>query len=177
MKRRLLIVAVSLLMTAVQAFAVATQWQPTNKYSIRFSGDDADGIFKTFSGSLLFDEQNPAASKFTATVAVASINTGNGLKNKHAKGAEWFDADKYPQISFVSDKIEKSGNGYKATGFLEMHGVKKLITIPFTFQQKGGSGTFSGSFTVNRNDFHVGKPGNSVGEMIRIELSIPVLKK
>lgn len=177
MKRIFWMVAASLLMTAGQALAIVTNWQPTAKYSIRFSGDDADGIFKTFSGTLLFDEQNPAASKFTATVEVASINTGNGLKNKHAKGAEWFEADKYPQIRFVSDKIEKSGNGYKATGILEMHGVKKQIAIPFTFRRNGNSGAFAGSFTVNRNDFHVGKPGNKVGEVIKIELNVPVIKK
>jgi polyisoprenoid-binding protein YceI len=177
MKRSVLIVAASLLMTAGQAFATATNWLPTTKYSIRFSGDDADGIFKAFSGTLVFDEQAPAASKFTATVDVASINTGNGLKNKHAKGAEWFDAEKYPQIRFVSDKIEKSGNGYKATGTLEMHGVKKVIVIPFTFQRSGNNATFSGSFSVNRNDFHIGKPGNGVGEVIKIALKVPVIKK
>ncbi len=177
MKRSLLIVAASLMMTAGQAFATVANWLPTAKYSIRFSGDDADGIFKTFSGNLLFDEQSPAASKFTAVVDVASINTGNGLKNKHAKGTEWFDAEKYPQIRFVSDKIEKAGSGYKATGTLEMHGMKKVIVIPFTFLRSGNSGTFSGSFTVNRNDFHIGKPGNSVGEVIKIELKVPVVKK
>lgn len=169
------ILAALLFMMALPA--MAANWQSTGKYSIRFSSNDASGIFKTFAGTLAFDEQNLAASKFTATVEVASINTGNGLQNKHAKGAEWFDATTYPQIRFTSDKIVKAGNGYQATGTLEMHGVKKQVTIPFTFQKKGNAGTFAGSFSVNRNDYRIGKPGDKVGEMIKIDISVPVVQK
>ncbi|WP_118973138.1 YceI family protein [Taibaiella koreensis] len=170
------ILAALLLMMALPALA-GSNWQPTDKYSIRFSSSDASGIFKTFNGTLVFDEQNPAASRFTAVIDVASINTGNGLQNKHAKGAEWFDAATYPQIRFTSEKIAKAGNGYQATGTLEMHGVKKQVTIPFTFQRKGNTGTFSGSFSVNRNDYHIGKAGNKVSEAIKVDISVPVVQK
>src|ERR1700735_5138759 len=136
----------------------AQSWQIAEGYSIAFSSNDASGIFKDFKGSILFDEQTPAASKFDVTIDVASINTGNGLQNKHAKSDEWFDAAKYPQIHFVSRSMARAGNGYQVTGDLDMHGVKKATTIPFTFKRTAQGGVFTGSFTVNRSDFSIGKP-------------------
>lgn len=169
------ILAAVLLLAALPAFA-GSNWKPTGKHSIRFTSNDASGIFKTFNGTLVFDEQNLGASKLTAIIDVASINTGNGLQNKHAKSAEWFDAAAYPQIRFTSEKIAKAGNGYQATGTLEMHGVKKQVVIPFSFQRKGNAGTFTGSFSVNRNDYHIGKAGEKVSEVIRIDISVPVVQ-
>ncbi|WP_315821327.1 YceI family protein [Paraflavitalea speifideaquila] len=146
-------------------------------YSIKFSGEDASGIFKTFAGSIVFDEQNLAASTFNVTIDVASINTGNGMQNKHAKGAEWFDAEKYPQIVFKSSKISKAGSGWQTTGTLEMRGVKKEVTIPFTFVPKGNDAVFSGTFNVNRSDFGIGKPATGAAAMIKLEVYVPVTKK
>jgi polyisoprenoid-binding protein YceI len=178
MSKRLFYPAAAMLLLAGSAFTlIATQsWQIADGYSIAFSSNDASGIFKDFKGTVLFDEQNPAASKFDVTIGTASINTGNGLQNKHAKSDEWFDVAKYPQIHYSSQKIVKAGNGYQVTGDLEMHGVKKSITIPFTFQKTAKGALFAGSFTVNRNDFKVGKPGEEVGEQIKIDLSVPVTK-
>jgi len=168
---------VAALILAASAFTLAAQnWQIAQGYSIAFSSADADGIFKDFKGNIVFDEQNPAAGKFDVAVDVASINTGNGLQNKHAKSDEWFDAAKYPTIHFISRSISKSGNGYQVTGDLDMHGVKKAIAIPFTFSKSALGGTFSGSFTVNRNDYKIGKPGGDVGEQIKIDISVPVTK-
>src|SRR3982751_1095108 len=95
---------------------VATSWQIADGYNIEFSSSDANGVFKTFKGAIVFDEQNPAASKFDVTIDAASINTGNGMQNKHAKSDEWFDVAKYPQIRYTSRSFVKSGNGYQVTG-------------------------------------------------------------
>lgn len=170
------VAAVLILIGSAFTFTTAPNWQIADGYSITFSGDDADGIFKDFKGSLEFDEQNPAAGKFDVTIEVSSINTGNGLQNKHAKSDEWFDVAKYPQIHFVSRSFAKAGSGYQVTGDLDMHGVKKSITIPFTFSRTPQGGIFAGKFSVNRNDFKIGKPGGDVGEQIKIEISVPVTK-
>jgi len=171
------VLALVLLTGSAFTFFAAQDWQIAEGYSIAFSSNDAGGIFKDFKGSILFDEANPAASKFDVTVEAASINTGNGLQNKHAKSDEWFDVAKYPQIRYVSQKIVKAGNGYQSTGDLEVHGVKKSVTIPFTFQKTAKGAAFTGSFTVNRNDFKIGKPGGDVGEQIKLDISVPVTKK
>jgi polyisoprenoid-binding protein YceI len=170
------IAAVLILAGSAFTFIAAQNWQIAEGYSIAFSSDDASGIFKGFKGNVAFDEQNTAASKFDVTIDVATINTGNGLQNKHAKSDEWFDAAKYPQMHFVSQKIAKAGNGYQVTGDLEIHGVKKAVTIPFTFKKTATGGVFATNFTVNRNDFKLGKPGGDVGEQIKLDISVPVTK-
>lgn len=177
MKKLIYPVAAALIL-AGSAFTIITaqSYNIAEGYNIAFSSDDASGIFKGFKGAITFDEQHPEASKFDVTIDVATINTGNGLQNKHAKSDEWFDAAKYPQIHFISQKIAKAGNGYQVTGDLEIHGVKKPVTIPFTWTKTGAGGTFAGSFTVNRNDFKVGKPGGDVGETIKLNISVPVTK-
>lgn len=177
MKKIVLSFATLLVLTAVFAFSIAKSWEIKKDYSIKFSGEDASGIFKTFTGSIVFDEQNLAASKFSVNIDVASINTGNGMQNKHAKGADWFDAAKYPQIVFNSSKITKTGNGWQTTGTLEMHGVKKEITIPFAFVPKGNEAVFSGTFSVNRSDYGIGKPATGAAGIVKIEVYVPVTKK
>ena len=170
------VAAVLILAGSAFTFLAAPGWQIAEGYSISFSSDDAGGIFKDFKGSILFDEQNPGAGKFDVAIDVASINTGNGLQNKHAKSDEWFDAAKYPQIHFASKSVVRAGSSYQLTGDLDMHGVKKAISIPFTFKKTATGGTFAGSFTVNRNDFNIGKPGGDVGEQIKVDISVPVTK-
>ena len=177
MKRLILSLATLLLTGAVSAFTVAQMWQISNTYSIKFSCDASAGIFKTFRGTIAFDEQNLAASSFNISIDVASINTGNAMMNKHAKGEDWFDAAKYPEITFTSKKIVKTGAAYQVSGDLELHGIKKEITIPFTFVNKGTAAIFTGSCSVNRSDFKIGKPGGEVGEAIKIDVSVPVIKK
>src|SRR5580704_7164766 len=126
------VTAVLILAASAFTFLAAPGWQIADGYSTTFSSTDADGLFKDFKGSLLFDEQNPGAGKFDVVIDAASINTGNGLQNKHAKSDEWFDVAKYPQIRFVSRSISKTAAGYQVTGDLEMHGVKKSIVLPFS---------------------------------------------
>lgn len=168
--------ATGLGLTALLAFTFVQNWQITDKYNISFSGNDVAGIFRTFKGSIIFDDQNPAAAKFDVTIDAASINTGNGLQNKHAKSEEWFDVAKYPVIRYSSKKIVKAGNAYQVTGDLQLHGVTKELTIPFTFKKAGNNGVFNGTFTVNRNDFKIGKPGGDVSDQIKVEVSVPVTK-
>ncbi len=76
------IVAVLILAGSAFTFIAAPGWQIAECYSIAFSSDDASGIFKGFKGSVVFDEQNLAASKLDVLIDVASSNTGNRLQNK-----------------------------------------------------------------------------------------------
>ncbi len=179
MKKLIVSLAALLSLAAVFAFTpAATSWQMTDKYTVKFTGGgEVGGIFKTMKGSIVFDDQHPEASNVELSIDVASINTGNGLMNTHAKSAEWFDAGKYPAIKFTSKKIVKTGVGYQVTGDMEIHGVKKEMVLPFSFQNGGSTGTFSAKFNVNRSDFHVGKPGGDVEENIKLELMVPVVRK
>ena len=86
----------------------AQNWKISENHNIAFSNKDVSGVFKEISGSIIFDATKLSSSKFDLKIKVESINTGNGIQNKHAKGVEWFDADKYQNIEFVSSKIEKT---------------------------------------------------------------------
>ena len=176
MKKFLYPVAAILVLLGSAFTFVATNYKIADGYNIEFSSSDAGGIFKTFTGTIAFDDQNPAASKFDVTIDAASINTGNGLQNKHARSDEWFDVAKYPQIRYTSRSFTRTGSAYQVTGDLQLHGVTKSVVIPFTFQKSAAGGTFTGSFTVNRNDFKLGKPGGDVGEQIKIDIKVPVTK-
>jgi polyisoprenoid-binding protein YceI len=110
----------ALLIIAASAFTFiqSQNWKIGEDYSIKFSGNNASGIFKGLKGTVDFDDANLASSKFDVTVDVATINTGNGMKNTHAKSDKWFDAEKYPTITFVSTSITKSATGYDEKGNL-----------------------------------------------------------
>ena len=131
------------------------------------------GEFKGLKGVIRFDANDLAAAKFDVTVDVATINTGNGMKNGHAKSAKWWDAEKYPTIHFTSTAITKTNAGYETKGTLEMHGVQKEIVFPFTFENN----TFLASFEINRLDYSINTEEPEHGAaVLKVDLSIPVSK-
>ena len=101
----------TLLSTAIFCLFISTnnwsqQWKIADSYNIAFSSQDVSGIFKEMTGNIYFDPANLSKSKFELNIKVESISTGNGVQNKHAKGEEWFYAEKYPEINFTSKSIE-----------------------------------------------------------------------
>ena len=133
--KRLIYPLASLVIITASAFTVikSQNWTVADGYSVKFTSGDPSGEFTGLKATIDFDENNLAASKFDATIDVASINTGNGMKNTHAKSEKWFDAEKYPVIKFTSSSITKTAAGFEATGTLDIHGVQKQFTMPFTF--------------------------------------------
>jgi polyisoprenoid-binding protein YceI len=167
----------AILVGGAYAFVKAQNWQIADGYSVAFSCNESAGIFRDVKGEIIFDETQTAVSKFDMIIGVNSINTGNGLQNKHAKSDEWFNADKFPMIHYVSQRITRTASGYSSAGELEMHGVKKPLVIPFNFQRNPKGGLFTSTFMVNRVDFGVGAAGGDVDEQIKIELNVPVTAK
>ena len=164
-------------MMLLSAFTVnnATSWKIADGYSIQFEGTDAKGIFKDLEGDIQFDAENPENSSFAFTVAVNSINTGKGMKNKHARSKKWFDAENHPNITFASKSVSKQGDDYSVTGTMTIRGVAKEMTIPFAFDGT----SFSSKFSVNRLDFGVGTMkgmSKKVSNEIKLNITIPVLK-
>ena len=149
------------------------EWKIADSYSVKFDGGDPSGQFSGLKGQISFDPGDLANSKFDATIDVTTINTGNGMKNTHAKSEKWFDAAKYPVIEFVSSAISKTATGYEAKGILTMHGVQKEVLIPFTFDEN----IFKGSFTINRMDYNINtaEPDHG-GSNFKVEIQVPVTK-
>lgn len=172
---QLLLIGLTLLLSAF-TFTNSINWELSKDHSINFSGTDVEGIFKTINGEVQFDEKNIESSKFSFSIDVNSINTGNGMKNKHAVSSKWFDAEKYPTISFESNSFSKSENNYFVTGTLEIHGIKNEVTIPFNFINNA----FVAKFSVNRLDYKVGTMkgmSKKVSNEIKLDVSLPVTSK
>lgn len=120
----------------------------------------AKGRFTKFEGAAEIDEATPANSKVNVTIDTASINTGDEKRDGHLRSADFFDAEKYPTITFNSTKVEALGNEtYRVTGDFTMHGVTKPLTFDITregvtknMQGKQVQG-FSAALTISRKDF------------------------
>jgi len=123
-----------------------------------------------------FDENNPAASSIQARVDPKTISTGIKLRNRDLQKEKYLDTDNHPLVSFHSEKIQKHGAGYTAIGNLTLKGITKRVEIPFNFIEKGNSGVFKGSFTIQRQNFGVGKKGGSIGNDVVITLEVPATK-
>ncbi|SEL02329.1 YceI family protein [Parapedobacter koreensis] len=175
--RKLTCITVAALMFITSAFVLisAVNWQVKEEdYSIKFSTSKAEGVIKGLAGTINFDNSDLAQSNFDVTVDVSTLNTGNGLKNRHAKGEKFLDASNYPVIRFKTSQITRSSGGFVAKGKLTIKGVSRDVSIPFTFNTVGNDGTFTGNFEINRKDYGLEYKG--VGEIIKIELLIPVNK-
>jgi polyisoprenoid-binding protein YceI len=173
--KKLIYPIVAITIIALSAFTTfhSIDWKISDSYSVKFDGGDPSGEFKGLKATINFDPKDLASSKFIASIDVATINTGNGMKNTHAKSVNWFDAEKYPTINFTSNAISKTVTGYQATGILNMHGVQKQISIPFTFNNN----VFEGAFEVNRLDYNINtaEPDHG-GAKFKISISVPVNK-
>ncbi len=173
--KRIMYPVAAMAIIAASAFTVikSQAWQVADNYSVKFDGGDPSGEFSGLKATISFDPNDLAASKFDASIDVATINTGNGMKNTHAKSEKWFDADKYPAIKFTSTAITKTDAGFEAKGTLDMHGVQKEIIIPFTFSNN----TFNGSFQINRMDYNINteEPAHGASQF-KVDLSVPVTK-
>ncbi len=130
---------------------------------------EVDGNFKTFDAKLT-GKPDMSDAQFEMTADVNSINTDNERRDGHLKSADWFDAAKFGTVSFKSTSFKKvSGNKYKMTGDLTMHGVTKPVTLDATVlgpvvnkNREGKEITKVGLKTsgqIKRSDFGVGGNG------------------
>jgi polyisoprenoid-binding protein YceI len=165
--------AAGIIILSAFTFIQSLDWKISDKYAVKFDGGDPSGEFTGLKGTIQFDANNLPASKFDCTIDVESINTGNGMKNTHAKSDKWLDATKYPVIRFTSKSVKKTASGYEATGTLDMHGVQKEITLPFTFTDN----IFSGGFEVNRMDYGINTAEPNHGaQVLKVTINVPVTK-
>lgn len=123
---------------ASTALAETTEWTLDPAHSrVGFSVphmmvSEVEGEFTKYAGKVALDEADLTKSQVEFTAEVASIDTENAERDKHLKSADFFDAAKFPQVTFKSTKITKAGKGYKLKGQLTIHGVTKDVTLDAT---------------------------------------------
>jgi polyisoprenoid-binding protein YceI len=141
---------------------------------------DVDGEFGKFDISIDGDPKKPETVKVEANIDVASLNTNNAKRDKHLKSPDFFDAGKYPMIRFASTGVKTKGSQLVVTGNLTMHGVSKLVSIPFKVAKgKNGAGvdttTYKGKLTVDRNDYGIGTDSIAAKISLEDEVAIKLL--
>ncbi len=141
---------------------------------------DVDGEFEKFSVSIDGDPSKPQTVKVEANIDVASLNTKNAKRDTHLKSPDFFDAAKYPMIRFASTGVKMQGGQLVATGNLTMHGVSKLVSIPFKVAKgKNGAGvdttTYKAKLTLDRNDYGIGTDSIAAKISLDDEVEIKLL--
>jgi polyisoprenoid-binding protein YceI len=130
-------------------------------------------------GTLVFDEQHPASSSVQVTLPLANLDTHVPALDKHLKEADFFDADKFPTVTFKSTKVQSlGGHKFKVTGDLTVHGVTKSVVLDATLNKVGPHPMmkvqaigFDATATINRKDFGVGAYVPAVSNEIKIHIT------
>jgi K(+)-stimulated pyrophosphate-energized sodium pump len=144
-------------------------------FSIRHLLATSKGSFEKISGTASFDDNGVA--NIDITIDPASVNTGNKKRDDHLKGEDFFNVEKYPVITFKSNEIVKTENGYIAKGKLTMLGVTKDVELPFVYLGTAETpwGTkaaaIEGELTINRNDFGLSYGPGVLGEDVTLDFS------
>jgi len=88
-----------------------------------------DGRFKEATAKINLDDADVTKSQVSVEINAASIDTGDQKRDEHLKSADFFDAKKFPKLTFKSTKIVKAGADYKLTGDLTIRDVTKSVTL------------------------------------------------
>jgi polyisoprenoid-binding protein YceI len=149
------------------------------------------GGFEKFSGTLVYDDQNPSASTINASIESASISTREANRDTHLKSADFFDVEKFPAITFTATNIQRTGDGeFKALGNLTIRDVTQevaLIVEGPSEELKDPYGNiktaFSATTKIKRKDFGLNwnaaleTGGILVGEDVSITLDLQFAKQ
>ncbi|WP_067735373.1 YceI family protein [Novosphingobium naphthalenivorans] len=109
------------------------------------------GTFPGASGTLSLDPKNIASAKLDVSVPVGRVSTTNQTLDEELVSADWFDAEKYPAMRFVSTKVVKTGERTAdVTGNLTMHGVTRPVTLKATFKA-GAVNPMNQTYTIGFN--------------------------
>ena len=121
-----------------------------------FAMGEVTGKFTDFTGKIVVpDEADLTKATVEVVIKTDSIDTGNEDRDKHLRTADFFDAAKFPEITFKSKKILKVGSGYSLVGDFSMRGVNKKITIPFQLTGHDITLGAHASFPLNRKEYGV----------------------
>ncbi|MBM7114015.1 YceI family protein [Archangium primigenium] len=177
------------------AFAATYTLDPshsTAEFSVRhMMVSNVKGAIKLTSGSLNLDEKDVTKSTVEATLDTSTINTNEPKRDEHLKSADFFDAAKYPTITFKSTKVAKAGKDkLKVTGDFTLHGVTKPVVLDVTGPTAEAKDPWGNTVrgveattTINRKDFGLSwnkaleTGGVAVSEDVKITLNLEMKKE
>lgn len=138
---------------------------------------EVDGNFKKFDASITSSKPDFSDGVFELSADIASVNTDNEMRDGHLKSDKYFDAAKFPTLTFKSTSISKiDAKRYKLTGNMSLHGITKPVSLDLVLNGVGKSMStqkpvagFKVTGTINRTDFGVGNaPAAIISEEIQL---------
>lgn len=159
-------------------------------FRIRHLLSRVEGRFTAFEGTLSGDPAKPEQARVSFTIRTASVDTAIPDRDKHLKSPDFFDAEKYPEITFHSTAIRKRGeNLYDVEGDFTMHGVTRRLVLPVTFlgTMKDPWGNpkyaFSLETKLDRKDFGIlwnkvlDQGGTVLGDTVEVSIELEMAPK
>lgn len=129
-------------------------------FKIRHLLSWTQGNFNEFEGRFTYDPEKPGVWKAEAVIQVPSLDTRNNQRDDHLRSADFFDAAKYPVMTFQSTGVrEVTPSSAKLDGLLTLHGVQRAVTLDLVIhgvvQDPWGQtrSAFTATTTINRRDF------------------------
>ena len=135
--------------------------------------------FSDIQGTISVDNAKPVNSAVNVTIPLSSLNTNVKALDDHLKNADFFDAEKYPNITFKSTKVQALGqNKYKITGDLTVKNVTKPVVLDAVLNKQGvhpmtkaESIGFNAPTSFDRSAFGVGAYVPNVGDKITVNIT------
>jgi polyisoprenoid-binding protein YceI len=159
-------------------------------FQIRHLVSQVRGRFNDFGGVIQMDPKNLAASSVDFHIKTTSIDTNQPDRDKHLRTPDFFDAAKFPEITFKSKSIAAAGKDkYNVTGTLTLHGVSKDVTLPVTYlgtvkDPFGGTRAgFELETTLDRKDYGIvwnkaiDNGGVMLGDEVKVAINLESVKK
>jgi polyisoprenoid-binding protein YceI len=146
-------------------------------FQIKNLGINTNGVIGAMQANIQFDPASLNTSTIEASADVKSINTDNDTRDEHLVSDEFFDAARYPKIVMKSVSFRhKSGNNYVGQFNVTMKDKTKAFDVPFTYVVNGNTGSFKGSFKLNRLDFGVGSSSLVLSNDVTVTIEVDTTK-
>jgi len=159
-------------------------------FSVRHFFSKVPGQFTKYEGSIVLDAQDMTKSSVNVSIDTASITTNIADRDKHLKSADFFDAEKFPKITFASTKVTAvSATKLTVEGTLTMKGVSKPVTLDVDILGSGPDawggyrGGFEAKTKVNRQDYGVAwnkvmeGGGTMLGDEVEVTLNVEAIRQ
>ena len=151
-------------------------------FSVTWSGDAIEGQFKRWTADILFSPDALDRSKLTVSIDMSSAATGDDQRDSSLPSDDFFATATHPKATFTASKFRKTGEGrFVADGVLDLRGVKKPVSLPFSLKIDGDTATARGVTTLDRTVFGVGQgewaSTDQIGGKVKVSFALTATKK
>lgn len=176
----LLLAASTPAFAAMQTFKIDTRHTQVSFTYSHFGFSNPTGRLEQINGELHIDTADWSKSSVSVVMPLSGLHTGVAKLDEHLKTADFFDAAKYPDVTFNSTRVEKTGPAtLRITGKLTAHGVTRQVTLNTHINKIGknpalGRPTagFDADTNVKRTDFGLGKYVPMVSDEVHIHITV-----